>query len=70
MILPNDLKKKLEDLDIPTNQPAKELLSAIIDKQLEIGFDSEWEITDRGFEIEKLYDTVYEIAKEAGDLKK
>ena len=70
MTFPNDLKKKIEELDIPTNQPVKELLSAIIDKQLEIGFDSEWEITDRGFEIEKLYDAVYAIAKESGELKK
>lgn len=61
MILPPDLRKKIENLGIDPDQSRYQLLRDINDKELEIGYDENWEMTDVGEEVERIYDAVYRL---------
>lgn len=61
MILPPDLRKKIENLGIDPDQSRYQLLRDINDRELEIGYDENWEMTARGREVERIYDAVYRL---------
>lgn len=61
MILPPDLRKKIENLGIDTDQSRYQLLRDINDRELEIGYDENWEMTAKGREVERIYDAVYRL---------
>lgn len=61
MILPPDLRKKIEKLEIDPDQSRYQLPRDINDKELEIGYDENWEMTDVGEEVERIYDAVYRL---------
>lgn len=61
MILPPDLRKKIENLGIDPDQSRYQLLRDINDRELEIGYDENWEMTDIGREVERIYDAVYRL---------
>ena len=61
MILPPDLRKKIENLGIDPDQSRYQLLRDINDRELEIGYDENWERTARGREVERIYDAVYRL---------
>lgn len=67
MKLPEDLRKRIEALGISPDLPEDELLDAIDDKELEIGYDKDWEMTDVGFAVEKLYDEVFAFIENEED---
>lgn len=61
MILPPDLRKKIEKLGIDPDQSRYQLLRDINDRELEIGYDENWEMTAKGREVERIYDAVYRL---------
>lgn len=61
MILPPDLRKKIENLGIDPDQSRYQLLRDINDRELEIGYDENWEMTAKGREVERIYDAVYRL---------
>ena len=61
MILPPDLRKKIENLGIDPDQSRYQLLRDINDKELEIGYDENWEMTAKGREVERICDAVYRL---------
>ena len=61
MILPPDLRKKIENLRIDPDQSRYQLLRDINDRELEIGYDENWEMTAKGREVERIYDAVYRL---------
>lgn len=61
MILPPDLRKKIENLGIDPDQSRYQLLRDINDRELEIGYDENWEMTAKGREVERIYDAVYKL---------
>ena len=61
MILPPDLRKKIENLGIDPEQSRYQLLRDINDRELEIGYDENWEMTAKGREVERIYDAVYRL---------
>lgn len=61
MILPPDLRKKIENLGIEPDQSRYQLLRDINDRELEIGYDENWEMTAKGREVERIYDAVYRL---------
>lgn len=69
MRLPEELRKQIEALGISPDLPEYDLLLAIDAKETEIGYDSNWEITDVGFAIEKLYDAVLDVIDSEAESK-
>ena len=69
MKLPEDLRERIGALGISPDLPEYDLLLAIDAKETEIGYDSNWEITDIGFAIEKLYDAVLDVIDSEAESK-
>lgn len=67
MKLPEDIKQKVEELGINPNQSRRQLLFDINDKELEIGYTDDWEMTDVGRDVERLYDAVYRLEEDPGE---
>lgn len=67
MKLPDNIRKKISDLGIDPNLDQYELLRELNDKELEIGYTDDWEMTAVGREVERLYDAVYRLEEEPGE---
>ena len=61
MELTFELREKIKELGIDPDQSRYQLLRDINDRELEIGYDEDWHMTDKGRDVERIYDAVYAL---------